>query len=163
LQVVPFQSLRLDPMERLNLGISAGAVAASFAFASPLFAASVALGAALEALNFRALRAATRRLFAGELTVGHAWAAGFGARFVLLAAGIGYALHAGAHPVALTLGLSTMVPAVLVGAWLQRPPVLDPATLPPPPPPDDPSWDRWSVWRAREIEPRADEDEEPLP
>jgi hypothetical protein len=45
--------------ERAVLGISlvfsAGAAAASWALVSPRFAGSLALGAALEALNFRAL------------------------------------------------------------------------------------------------------------
>lgn len=148
--------VRLDPMERLNLGISAGAVAASLALATPPFAASLALGAALEALNFRALRAAAGRLFAGDLQMGRAWLAGFGARFAMLSIAIGYAIQSGAHPVALTIGLSTIVPAVVIGAWLQRPPIGNPE---PGPPPDDPSWDLWNPWLAREEAARpADED-----
>jgi hypothetical protein len=147
--------LRLDPMERVNLGISAGAVAASLVLASPIFTASLALGAGLEALNFRALRSAAVRLFAGDLAMGKAWLAAFGARFAMLAVAIGYALHAGAHPVGLTIGLSTMLPAAVAGAWLQRPPIGHPE---PGPPPDDPSWDRWNPWLAREVEPREDED-----
>jgi hypothetical protein len=147
--------VRLDPVERLNLGISAGAVAAGLALASVPFAASLALGAALEALNFRVLHGAAERLFAGDLAMGRAWAVGFGARFVMLAVAIGYALHAGAHPIGLTLGLSTIVPAVVAGAWLQRPPVRE---AEPGPPPDDPSWDLWNPWLAREDAPREDED-----
>lgn len=141
--------MRLDPIERLNLTISAGTVAASCALASPAFALSVALGSALEAMNFRALRSGAQRLFSGDLAVGQLWAFGFALRFVALAAAIYFSLDSGAHPVGLVIGLSSIVPATVIGAWLQRPPVL-PAEPGPPLAPDDPSWDRWSVWLARE-------------
>ena len=107
-------------MERLNFGISAGAVAAGFALASPAFAASLAAGAAIEALNFRALRNGAAQLFGGNMVAGRLWAMGFGVRFAFLAVAISLALGAGAHPVALVLGLSTTIPAVVIGAWLQR-------------------------------------------
>jgi hypothetical protein len=147
--------VRLDAMERLNLTISAGAVAAGLALVSPPFAGSVALGAALEALNFRALRGGAMRLFAGDLAVGRMWLVAFGVRFAFLTVAIGYAIGAGVHPVGLTIGLSTIVPAVVIGAWLERPPVGRPE---PGPPPGDPSWDRWNPWLAREVAPREDED-----
>ena len=147
--------MRLDPIERLNLTLSAGAVAASLAVGSPQFATSLALGAAIESLNFRVLRGASLRLFAGDLAVGSAWLAGFGLRFVALAVAISFALRTGVHPVGLVLGLSMIVPAVIAGAWLQRPPVGDPE---PGPPPDDPSWETWDAWRARERPPRDDGD-----
>lgn len=142
-------------MERLNFGISAGAVAAGFALASPAFATSLAVGAAIEAVNFRALRAGATQLFAGNLVAGKAWAMGFGVRFAFLAVAISLALGAGAHPVALVIGLSTTIPAVLVGAWLQRPAV-DPTA--PALDADDPSWDVWNPWLARESEPSEDEE-----
>jgi hypothetical protein len=134
-------------MERLNFGISAGAVAASFALATPAFAASLAVGAAIEAINYRALRAGAAQLFAGNLVAGKAWAMGFGIRFAFLAVAISLALGAGAHPVALVIGLSTTIPAVLIAAWRQRP-AIDrnaPALAA-----DDPSWDAWNPWLARE-------------
>ena len=143
--------MRLDPIERLNLTLSAGAVAAGFAAASPAFATSLALGAAIEAVNFRVLRAASLRLFAGDLGVGRAWLAGFGLRFVALAFAVSFALRSGAHPVGLVLGLSMIVPAVIAGAWLQRPPVGNPESGPPP---DDPSWETWNAWLARERDAR---------
>jgi len=149
--------VRLDPIERLNFGISAGAVAAGFALASPAFATSLALGAAIEALNFRALRAGATRLFAGDLAVGKLWAMGFGVRFAFLAVAISLALGAGAHPVALVIGLSTTIPAVVIGAWMQRPPI-DPDA--PALAADDPSWDVWNPWLARERSLDA-QDEEP--
>jgi hypothetical protein len=146
--------VRLDAMERWNLGISAGAVTASLALASPIFAASVALGAAFEAVNFRALRSGSARLFAGDLGAGKLWLAGFGVRFALLSVAIAWSLDVGAHPVGLTIGLSTILPAVVIGAWLQRPPVVE---TEPGPPPDDPSWDEWNPWLARERGPEEDE------
>ena len=143
-------------MERLNFGISAGAVAASFALASPAFATSVALGAAIEAVNFRALRAGAAQLFAGNLVAGKAWAMGFGIRFAFLAVAISFAIRAGAHPIALVIGLSTTIPAVVIGACLQRPPI-DPDA--PALADDDPAWDAWNPWLARERS-AADAEEE---
>jgi hypothetical protein len=149
-------------MESLNFGISAGAVAAGFALASPMFAASLAFGAAIEAANFRALRGAATRMFSGDLVAGREapgppdlqfgkmWAAGFGLRFGFLAVAISLALGAGAHPVGLVIGLSTTIPAVVIGAILQRPPIVETG---PAPPPDDASWDEWNPWLARERDP----------
>jgi hypothetical protein len=148
--------VRLDPMDRLNFGISAGAVAAGFALASPAFATSLALGAAIEALNFRALRAGAAQLLDGNLVAGKAWAMGFGVRFAFLAVAISLALGAGAHPVALVIGLSTTIPAVVIGAWRQRPPI-DPNA--PALAADDPSWDVWNPWLARERNPSEDEEQ----
>jgi hypothetical protein len=147
--------LRLDPMESLNFGISAGAVAAGFALASPAFAASLAFGAAIEAANFRALRSAATRMFSGDLQMGKMWAAGFGLRFGLLAIAISLALSAGAHPVGLVIGLSTTIPAVVIGAILQRPAIVQTG---PAPPPDDASWDEWNPWLARERDPGETEE-----
>jgi hypothetical protein len=142
-------------MESLNFGISAGAVAAAFALASPVFAASLAFGAAIEAANFRALRAAANRMFSGDLAMGKMWAAGFGLRFGFLAIAISLALNAGAHPVGLVIGLSTTIPAVVLGAIYMRPPILETG---PAPPPDDPSWDAWNPWLARERDPAESEE-----
>jgi len=70
----------IDPIERWNIAISAGAVATSLAVATPLFATSLAVGAALEAANFRALRRSTQFLFWGVMPGQRAWAAVFGMR-----------------------------------------------------------------------------------
>ena len=142
-------------MESLNFGISAGAVATAFALASPVFAASLAFGAAIEAANFRALRAAANRMFSGDLTMGKMWAAGFGLRFGFLAIAISLALNAGAHPVGLVIGVSATIPAVVRGAIYMRPPILETG---PAPPPDDPSWDAWNPWLARERDPAESEE-----
>lgn len=144
------RGLVLHPMERLNFGISAGAIAVSAALAPPAFTSSLVLGVALEAVNFRALRVATTRLFAGELQGGSAWALLFAIRLTMLLGAMGIALAAGAHPIGLLIGVSTIVPAALLGAWWMRPP-LDPTA--PVLPPDDPSWDLYSVWRAGERDP----------
>ena len=118
----------LAKVEQWNLGLSAGAVAASLALGTPHFATSLAAGALLEAVNLGALRRSALRFFGGEMT--RSWTGAFALRFLLLAAGIFLTLQAGAHPVALLIGLSIAMPAVLVDAWLNRPPILDPATLP---------------------------------
>ncbi len=150
--------MRFEATEGLNFTLSAGAIAASFALATPHFATSLALGAALESVNLRALHSGARLLFAGTVAGGGAWVALFGTRFALLAAGIWFAMRTGADPVGLVLGLSLVMPATVMAAILHKPPEIpqDPA---PPLPPDDPSWERWSVWRAGEVEPAADEDD----
>lgn len=151
--------MSLDPIERLNLALCAGAAALSLALASPAFSASVLVGAALESVNFRGLRRSARVLF--DLGgAGSAWSGLFAFRFALLAAGIGLALWAGAHPVGLLLGLSLIVPATVVHAWLTRP---RPDPEAPALAPDDPSWDMWNAWLARERVPRSEDDEEVEP
>lgn len=118
----------LARVEQWNLGLSASAVAASLALATPHFATSLAAGAFLEALNLGALRRSALQLFTGQMT--RSWTGAFALRFLALAAAIFLTLQAGANPVALLIGLSIAMPAVLIDAWLNRPPILDPATLP---------------------------------
>jgi len=121
-------NLALAQVERWNLGLSASAVAASFALETPHFATSLAAGALLEAINLGALRRSALRFFQGEMS--RSWTGAFALRFLLLAAGIFLTLRVGADPVALLIGLSIAMPAVLIDAWINRPPILDPATLP---------------------------------
>ena len=148
-----------DPIERLNLTLSAGAVAASLALAPPIFTVSLATGAILEAANFRALRRAGQRLFSRELTGAMGWTALFGMRFALLGVAMYVALAAGANPIGLVLGLSLIVPSVIWVAWRQVPPAVEAGSIEVPPP-DDPSWDDWNPWLARERDP-VDEGEDP--
>jgi hypothetical protein len=149
--------MNIDPIERWNIAISAGAVATSLAVATPLFATSLAVGAALEAANFRALRRSTQFLFWGVMPGQRAWAAVFGMRFGLLAIGIIAALYLGADAVGLLAGLSIIMPATVIETWRSRPPIdpnaqcLDD---------DDPSWDRWNPWLARESAPSEEHEEE---
>ena len=133
-------------VERLNLTLGAGAVAASFAFFSPHVAGSVAAGAALEAINFRTLHGTARRFFTSELAGASPWLVVLGLRLAVLMGAIVLVLLAGANAVALLIGLSLVCPAVVIEAWLQRPPIADPADYPVPAP-DDPSWDRVSLWK----------------
>ena len=137
-------------VERLNLGLSAGVVAAGFALSTPHFAASLAAGALIEAVNFGALHRGARHFFSGEVSGAGAWIGLFAMRFVLLGTGIFATLTLGAHPVALVIGLSIAMPAVLIDAWLHRPRPLEHESLPALDA-DDPSWDDYSVWRAGEI------------
>ena len=147
--------MRLDPLERWNLGISAGTVAVCVAAASPGFAASLGLGAALGALNLRALTTASQRMFAGQLAGSGPWVALFGLRFSLLGLAIGLSLHAGAEAVALVIGLSLVIPATVIGAWRMRPALVPDA---PALDPDDPAWDDWNPWLARERGPEDEDD-----
>ena len=149
--------MTLASVERLNIGISAGAVAASMALGSPLFTTSLAAGAILEGVNLGAIHRGAQELFKGEIQTGSAWVGLFAFRFVLLGAAIFVVMQAGAHPVALLIGLSLAMPAVVIDAWRNRPPVLDASELPTVSP-EDPSWDRWSVWRAREMDEPLDDE-----
>ena len=131
-----------------NLAFCAGAVAAGFELVSPRFAASLALGALLETLNFRFLWRASQRVLLARAPAGAVLGA-FGLRFALLALALWAALRAGADEVGLVIGLSLMVPAVVLAAWRARP---APGPAGGAPPPDDPSWDAWNPWLARERE-----------
>lgn len=147
--------MRIDPIERTNLTLSAGAVAASLVLATPAFAASLAVGAALEAFNFRGLRRSAQFLFWGQIGSSGSWLGVYSLRLGLLVLGIGVALYLGADPVGLLIGLSLIMPATLIEAWRARPPVDSTA---PALAADDPSWERWNAWLARERE--ADEERE---
>ncbi len=149
--------MKLERVERLNLTLSAGAVAATFAFASPHVATSLAIGAALEAMNFGALVRGARIYLGGGEQGSGPWLALFSVRFVLLGVGIVLAMNAGAHPIALICGLSIAIPAVLIDGWLNRP-EFDAASAGEwsVPPPDDESWDRYSIWRPTALDEEAE-------
>jgi hypothetical protein len=143
-------------VERLNFTLSAGAVAASFAFFTPQIASSVAAGALLEVINFRAMHASARSFFAGQLGGAGLWVGVVGLRLAVLGGAIVLAAMLGAHPVAFVVGLSIVLPAVVFDSWRNRPAIVDQSDYPAPDP-DDPSWDRFSVWKIT----RADEDIDP--
>jgi len=119
----------LAKVEQWNIGLSASAVAASLALATPHFTTSLAAGAFLEAINLGAIHRAARRLFAGEI-LSSGWVGGLSVRLVILGVAIFITMNAGANPIALLIGLSIAMPATVIDAWLNRPPILDPATLP---------------------------------
>jgi hypothetical protein len=145
--------MTIDPIERTNLTLSAGVVAASLALASPGFALSVAAGALLELWNFRGLRRSADFLLFGQIR-GGAWIGVYSMRMGLLAIGIGAALYLGAHPVALLIGLSLVVPASLLEAWRARPPV-DPTARALAV--EESDWERWNPWLARELDESEDD------
>ena len=144
----------IERVQGLNLGLSAGAVVVSWMLLSPLFAASLAAGAVLEAANFRSLRRSCQVIFQSGVSGSGAAATSFGLRFVLLALAVGLALYLGAHPVGLVIGLSLIVPSAVIAAWMARP---EPAPAAPAPPPDDSSWDEWNPWLARERDVEEDQ------
>jgi hypothetical protein len=154
----PFQ---VGPVQGLNAALCGGAAALSFALGSERFAASVAVGGLIEALNFRTLRRVAVAIAGGAAPGGAAAVGSFGLRFALVGLAVGVALRQGAHPVGLVLGLSMIVPAALAGAWMRRPLPAAAEALPAPPP-DDASWDDWDPWlaRARDPEARDAEDDE---
>ena len=148
--------MALDPIQRMNLKLSAGAVATSLLLASPLFALSMAVGSLIEAVNFDGLRRSASFMFAGEISGSRKWLIVFALRFSILGIVIFGAMYFGADPIGLVIGLSLMVPAVLIEAWRARPAVdADAPSLDS----DDPSWDLWDPWLARERDPYDVEDE----
>ena len=153
-------------VEQLNFGLSAGAVAATYWFVTPHFAWSLAAGAFLEALNFGAIHRGARKLFSIEdrLPDGESidagvvssemrgWVGVFSIRFLVLAAAIFVTMQAGADPAAMLIGLSLAMPASIIDAWMHRPPVVDPATLPnlfenEEDESDQEYWENYSIWR----------------
>ena len=147
--------MTIQPIERLNLALCAGATAASWWLVSPGFALAVGFGALLEAVNFRGLYQQSQLLFFGEINGGRSWTGLYALRFGLLVIGIGGALALGAHPVGLVIGLSLIMPTAIWWAWRNRP-GLDPSA--PALAFDDPAWERWNPWLAREQE-LVDEDD----
>jgi len=142
--------VRLHPIERTNLALSAGAAAVSLALLGPVFTVSLVAGAALESVNFRGLRRSAAAFLGGEIPGSDGFRAVAGLRFLVLAVGVGTALAFGAHPVGLVVGVSLIIPAAIIEAWRHRPPVVPGA---PALAADDPEWDLWDAWRAREREP----------
>ncbi|MDH5306028.1 MAG: ATP synthase subunit I [Myxococcales bacterium] len=138
--------MRIDPIERTNLTLSAGAVAVSLAFANPAFAWSLAVGALIEAFNFRGLRRSAQFLFWGHIRSAGGWTGVYALRFLWLIIGIGAALSFGADPIGLVVGLSLIMPAAIFEAWRGRP-AIDPCA--PQLAPDDPEWEQWNAWLAR--------------
>ena len=138
---------RFDPIEKMNLVLAAGVVVVAWIFVSPLFAGSIALGAILEAVNFRALNRATQSMVGGTFVSNRFWMAGFSLRFSLLGIAMAVAIYSGVDPIGLVLGLTMIVPAVVVVAWGRRQGLV--VSSVPVPPPDDPCWDRWNVLLAR--------------
>jgi len=143
----------IEPIERTNFTLSAGAIAISAAVATPAFAWSVATGALLETLNLRGLIRTARPFFSGNGFGSGTWVLIYVLRFGWLAVAIGAAFYFGADPVGLLLGLSMVVPAATLEGWRKRGPA-DPSTVALEP--DDPEWERWNSWLARE---RAEDEE----
>lgn len=142
-----------DSFEKTNLTLSAGVIGASLFFAPPM-TLGVVVGVLIEAINFRGLRTAANTLFSGALPSG-AMLGLFALRFLFLGGATAVAIWSGVHPLGLVLGLSTVVPAVLIAAWQNRSVMQELAAATVSEefaivPSDDPSWDRWNVWRACE-------------
>jgi hypothetical protein len=150
-------ALRQGTVVGWNFAFSAGACALSAAAVSPRFAAGLALGALLEAANFRALWGSCERLLGTGGSAGGLAVAALGLRLGLLALVLAAALHAGVDAAGLLVGLSLILPATVLAAWRARPPVVADA---PALASDDPAWDLWNPWLAREREPRGEDEEE---
>jgi len=143
--------LKLDPVERVSLAVTLSSIGAAYAFAPPRFAVGLAVGAAIEAVNLRVQVRAARRFFESEAgRTAASWMSGFGVRFGLMACAILLAVEYGVDPLGLLAGLLLALPGVFIWAWKNRPPLVE-MPVEPALAVDDPSWDRWSVWRAREV------------
>ena len=151
--------MKFYPAERLNMGIGAGAVAASFAVASPHFAGSLAIGAALEAVNFRFLHRTAEALFSGVVNGGGPWVVVLVLRLGLVFMGIIGAMMGGADPAGLLIGLSLAMPATVAAAVWSRP-AIAPQDPNPALDPEDPTWDAYSVWNPGRQLPDRDQETE---
>ncbi|MDD9827683.1 MAG: ATP synthase subunit I [Deltaproteobacteria bacterium] len=113
--------LRMAAVQRLHLFLAAG-VALLALFGGGGFALAVLLGAALQALNFRALyRFSTRIVLRAGGAAPAVALLGFALRLALLGVAIVLSLRAGANPLGLLLGLSLLAPAMVAAAWRARP------------------------------------------
>jgi hypothetical protein len=136
-----------------HAAISAAAALGAFALATPKVALSVLLGAALQTLNFRGLFGLARNAFAREARA----ASGFALRLPLFGALVFVAIRAGVDAAGLLVGVTALVPAVVIAAWLARPRDVADLSALPALAPEDPSWDRYSPWLARERETEREE------
>jgi len=113
--------LPMAAVQRLHLFLAAGASVLAL-FGGAEFALSVLLGAALQALNFRALyRFATRIVLRAGGAAPALSLLGFALRLSLLGVAIALLLRAGADPLGLLLGLSLLAPAMIAAAMRARP------------------------------------------
>jgi hypothetical protein len=148
------EAIRQTRVLAWHAAISTAAALLAFALATPKFALSLLLGAALQTLNFRGLFGLAQSALVQQARV----ASGFALRLSLVAALLFVAIRAGVDAAGLLAGITTLVPAVLVAAWQARPRnVADVGALPALAP-DDPSWDQYSLWLARESESEREED-----
>lgn len=131
-----------------QLAFIAAATLLAFALATPNFALSLLLGAALQTMNFRGLFGLAQAAFAQEARA----ASGFALRLPLFGALVFLAIGAGVDAAGLLVGITTLVPAVVIAAWQARPRHVASAEMLPALAPDDPSWDQYSLWLARERE-----------
>ena len=140
-----------------NLAFSAGACALSFAAVSPRFAAGLALGAVLEAVNFRSLWRSCERIFLGGRARRRPGRRAL--RPALRAARRRDLLRdprrrAPRRPRRRALADRAGDACSPPGARA-RPSIADAPALAP----DDPEWERWDAWRARERDADAEEEE----
>jgi hypothetical protein len=137
-----------------HAAISAFAALLGFALATPKFALSLLLGAALQTLNFRGLFVFAQSAFENQARA----ASGFALRLPLFGALVFVAIKSGVDAAGLLAGITTLVPSVLIAAWQARPVDVADLSALPALAADDPSWDHYSLWLAREREAQREED-----
>jgi hypothetical protein len=137
-----------------HVGLTAIATLAAFAIATPRFALSLLLGAALQTLNFRALFGLAQNAFTQQARA----AGGFALRLPLFGVLVFVAIKAGVDAAGLLAGITLLVLAVVIAAWRSRPRDVADLSALPALAPDDPAWDQYSPWLARERETERTED-----
>jgi hypothetical protein len=137
-----------------HAGFTATAALAGFVLATPKFALSLLLGAALQTLNFRALFGLARNAFTQQARA----ASGFALRLPLFGALAFVAIKAGVDAAGLLAGITLLVLAAVIAAWQSRPRDTADLSALPALAPDDPGWDQYSPWLARERETERTED-----
>lgn len=137
-----------------NAAFCALAALLALLFMSPAFAGAIVLGTVLGAANLRALWRHSEHVFFQTEGPRAPVALAFVFRFLLLGAALWLALSAGVNAIGVLIGLSILVPSIVIAAWRKRPPIMEglPAM-----PADDPDWDLWNPWMAREGTPGEDD------
>ena len=142
------ESIRETRVLAWHVALTGIAALAALALATPKFALSLLLGAALQTLSLHGLFGFARAAFTQQARA----ASGFAVRLPLFGALLFVAIKAGVDAAGLLVGITTLVPAVVIAAWQSRPRDIADSTTLPALPLDDPSWDQYSLWLARERE-----------
>lgn len=130
-----FERKGIISVGRWYLALVAGAVSVAWFASSPGVAISLLCGAGIGALNFFLIYRNCQAIFlgaaGGERNGTVVAALGFCLRFGMLLLVVAVSIYIGAHPVGLVIGLSLIVPAILIQTWISRPAVDRAATLAP--------------------------------
>ena len=136
-------------MWKWYLGFVSMIVTLAWLFGPSGVAVSILFGASIVAVNFFLLYRNCQAIFAGaadgERNGKVAAALGFSLRFLLLLLVVAVSIYIGTHPIGLVIGLSLIVPSILVHTWINRPATDEASAFN-----DEEGWETWNPSLARE-------------